>query len=93
LREHCAGAAVINYLIGTAKLNALDPEVILRYVLERVADYTITEYRLYDYQIDELLRSNIVANSNRLNWQPDQLVKTASSARFLKHERVTYCPK
>ena len=41
-------AAGIYSLIGTAKLNRIDPEAFLRYVLERVAEYPINK-------IEELL--------------------------------------
>ena len=39
----CGGerAAAIYSLVGTAKLNGLDPEAYLRFVLERIADYPI----------------------------------------------------
>ena len=44
-------AAALYTLIGTAKLNELDPEAYLRYVLERISDHPIT-------RIDELLPWN-----------------------------------
>lgn len=41
-------AAAIYSLIGTAKLNGIDPEAYLRYVIERIADHPIS-------RIEELL--------------------------------------
>jgi hypothetical protein len=41
-------AAVIYSLIGTCKLNGINPQAYLRYVLERIADHPIN-------RIDELL--------------------------------------
>lgn len=53
-------AAAIYSLIGSAKLNGLDPEAYLREVLSRIADHPIT-------RIEELLPWNIAASLTGTN--------------------------
>jgi transposase len=45
-------AAAIYSLVGSAKLNGLDPEAYLRFVIERIADYRISV-------LDDLLPWNV----------------------------------
>jgi hypothetical protein len=52
-------AASIYTLVGTAKLNDLNPEAYLCYVLKRIADHPIN-------RIDELLPWNIAAQLSSL---------------------------
>lgn len=48
-------AAVFYSLIGSAKLNGLEPEAYLRHVFSRIADHPIT-------RIEELLPWNVAAD-------------------------------
>ena len=50
----CERAANIYSLIGTAKLNSINPEAYLRHVLERIAEHPINK-------LDELLPWNVAA--------------------------------
>ena len=47
-------------LIGSAKLNGLDPQAYLRYVIERIADHPVS-------RVDELMPWNVAAAIERSN--------------------------
>ena len=49
-------AAAIYSLLGTAKLNGLDPELYLRHVLQRIADHPIN-------RLDDLLPWNLACSN------------------------------
>lgn len=61
-------AAIIYSLIQTCKLNNIDPQTYLHYVLERIADHPINK-------VDELLPWNV---ADKLN-QPDQVTKALAA--------------
>ena len=61
-------AAVIYTLLGTAKLNDINPQAYLRFVLERIADWPSN-------RIDELLPW-VVAGQRRAAWHKE-LAKAA----------------
>jgi len=62
-------AAVIYTLLGTAKLNGINPQLYLRYVLERIANHPSN-------RIDELLPW-VVAPKLRPTWQHEEMPKAA----------------
>ena len=61
-------AAIIYSLVETCKLNNIDPQRYLQYVLERIADHPVN-------RIDELLPWNV---ADKLN-QPDQVTKALAA--------------
>lgn len=67
-------AAIIYSLIGTAKLDGLDPEGYLREVLGRIADHPIN-------RIEDLLPWNLAASIAGAN-QPRRVATTASDSPF-----------
>ena len=58
-------AAAIYSLIGSAKLNGLDPETYLRFVIERIADYRINKLdALLPWHVaDQIAKTKITADA------------------------------
>jgi hypothetical protein len=61
-------AAIIYSLIESCKINHIDPQSYLQYVLERIADHPIN-------RIDELLPWNVMDQLN----QPEQITKALTA--------------
>lgn len=63
-------AGVIYTLLGTAKLNEINPQAYLRHVLERIADHPIN-------RVDELLPWVVAERLHRESVQPPQILRAA----------------